>query len=155
MRLGISKSKNTINYYIIKDYTKNGKRSTKHVTRIGNLEEVKKMAGNQDYMLWLKDYVKKYNEEHCKNEIITIEKNNKKIIESNINNRFNVGYLFLEKIYNQLNIKYICDSIQNKYQFHFDLNEILSYLVYARIIYHSYKLETFNQFKNFIKQHSF
>ena len=155
MRLGISKSKNTINYYIIKDYTKNGKRSTKHVTRIGNLEEVKKMAGNQDYMLWLKDYVKKYNEEHCKNEIITIEKNNKKIIESNINNRFNVGYLFLEKIYNQLNIKYICDSIQNKYQFHFDLNEILSYLVYARIIYPSSKLETFNQCKNFIKQPSF
>ena len=66
MRLGISKSKNTINYYIIKDYNKNGKRSTKHVTRIGNLEEVKKMAGNQDYMIWLKDYVKKYNEEHCK-----------------------------------------------------------------------------------------
>ena len=30
MRLGISKSKNTINYYVIKDYTKNGKRSTKH-----------------------------------------------------------------------------------------------------------------------------
>ena len=37
MRLGISKSKNTVNYYIIKDYTKNGKRSTKHVLRIGNL----------------------------------------------------------------------------------------------------------------------
>ena len=42
MRLGISKSKNTINYYIIKDYTKNGKRSTKHVLRIGNQEEVEK-----------------------------------------------------------------------------------------------------------------
>lgn len=41
MRLGISKSKNTINYYIIKDYTKNGKRSTKNVMRIGNLDEVK------------------------------------------------------------------------------------------------------------------
>ena len=77
MRLGISKSKNTINYYIIKDYTKNGKRSTKHVERIGNLEEVKKLAGNQDYQEWLKDYVKKYNEEHCKKKIITI----KKIIE--------------------------------------------------------------------------
>ena len=155
MRLGISKSKNTINYYIIKDYTKNGKRSTKHVLRIGNLEEVKEMAGKQDYMEWLKVYVKKYNEEHCKKEIITIKKNNKKIIDSNINNKFNVGYLFLEKIYNQLNIKNICDSIQDKYQFHFDLNEILSYLIYARIIYPSSKLETFNQCKNFIKQPSF
>ena len=155
MRLGISKSKNTINYYIIKDYTKNGKRSTKHVERIGNLEEVKKLAGNQDYQDWLKDYVKKYNEEHCKKEIITIKKNNKKIIDSNINNKFNVGYLFLEKIYNQLKLKNICDNIQNKYQFKFDLNEILSYLVFARIIYPASKLETYKQCQNFIEQPKF
>ena len=155
MRLGVSKSKNTINYYIIKDYTKNGKRSTKHVERIGNLEEVKKLAGNQDYQDWLKDYVKKYNEEHCKKEIITIKKNNKKIIDSNINNKFNVGYLFLEKIYNQLKLKDICDNIQNKYQFKFDLNEILSYLVFARIIYPASKLETYKQCQNFIEQPKF
>lgn len=155
MRLGISKSKNTINYYIIKDYTKNGKRSTKHVERIGNLEEVKKIAGDKDYKVWLKDYVKNYNEEHCKKEIITIKKNNKKIIDSNVNNKFNVGYLFLEKLYNQLNIKNICDSISDKYKFQFDLNEILSYLVYARIIYPSSKLETFKQCQNFIEQPKF
>ena len=155
MRLGISKSKNTVNYYIIKDYTKNGKRSTKHVLRIGNLEEVKKLAGNMDYKEWLKIFVQKYNEEHCKKEIITIKKNNKKIISKDINNSFNVGYLFLEKIYNALNIKNICEDIQNKYQFHFDINEILSYLVYARIIYPSSKLETFKQCQNFIEQPNF
>ena len=155
MRLGISKSKNTINYYIIKDYTKNGKRSTKQVERIGNIEEVKAKAGNQDYKEWLKEYVKEYNEEHCNKEIITIKKNNKKIIEHNVNNTFNIGYLFLEKIYNQLDIKSICDSISNKYQFHFNLNEILSYLVYARIIYPSSKLETFRQCQNFIEQPKF
>ena len=139
MRLGISKSKNTVNYYIIKDYTKNGKRSTKHVERIGNLEEVKQKAGNQDYKEWLKEYVKKYNEEHCKKEIITIKKNNKKIIDSNVNNKFNVGYLFLQKLYNQLKINDICNDIQEKYKIQFNLNEILSYLVYARIIYPSSK----------------
>ena len=155
MRLGISKSKNTVNYYIIKDYTKNGKRSTKHVLRIGNLEEVKKMAGNTDYQEWLKEFVKKYNEEHCNKEIVTINKNTKKIIPKNINTSFNVGYLFLEKIYNQLNIKNICDSISDKYKFKFDLNEILSYLIYARIIYPSSKLETFKQCQNFIKQPKF
>ena len=77
MRLGISKSKNTINYYIIKDYTKNGKRSTKHVLRIGNIEEIKQMAGNLNYKEWLKQYVDKFNEENKKNsEIIQIQKNN-------------------------------------------------------------------------------
>lgn len=155
MRLGISKSKNTINYYIIKDYTKNGKRSTKHVLRIGNLEEVKKMAGNMDYKEWLKDYVNKYNEEHCQSETIIIKKNNKKLIPINNKNSFNVGYLFLEKLYNDLNIKSICDSISDKYKFKFDLNEILSYLVFARIIYPSSKLETFKQCQNFIEQPKF
>lgn len=155
MRLGISKSKNTINYYIIKDYTKNGKRSTKHVVRIGNLEEVKKMAGNQDYQEWLKEYVKKYNEEHCKSETVIIKKNNKKVIPLNTRNTFNVGYLFLEKLYYQLKLNEVCDEIQSKYKFQFNLNEILSYLVYARIIYPSSKLETFKQCQNFIEQPKF
>ena len=155
MRLSTSRSKNTIIYYIIKDYTKNGKRSTKIVEKIGNINEVKVKAGNQDYKEWLKEYVKKYNEEHCKKEIIIIKKNNKKIIDSNVNNKFNIGYLFLEKIYNQLKINNICNTIQNNYQFHFDLNEILSYLVYARIIFPSSKLETFKQCQNFIEQPKF
>ena len=155
MRLKISKSKNTTLFYIIKDYTKNGKRSTKIVKRIGNLEDVKIMAGNNDYMIWLKNYVKQYNEEHCKNETIIIKKNNKKIISLNNKVSFNVGYLFLEKLYNDLKIKNICNQIQSQYKFEFDLNEVLSYLVFARIIYPSSKLETFKQCHNFIEQPKF
>lgn len=155
MRLKISKSKNTTLFYIIKDYTKNGKRSTKIVKRIGNLEDIKIMAGNTDYMVWLKDYVKQYNEEHSKSETIIIKKNNKKIIPMNNKISFNVGYLFLQKLYNQLNLNDVCNEIQSKYKFQFDLNEILSYLVYARIIYPSSKLETFKQCQNFIEQPKF
>ena len=155
MRLKISKSKNTTLFYIIKDYTRNGKRSTKIVKRIGNLDDVKIMAGNTDYMAWLKDYVKQYNEEHCKSETIIIKKNNKKLISMNNKISFNVGYLFLKKLYNQLKLNNICYEIQDKYKFQFDLNEILSYLVYARIIYPSSKLETFRQCQNFIEQPKF
>ena len=151
MRLKISKSKNTILFYIIKDYTRNGKRSTKIVKRIGNLEEVKAMAGKTDYKEWLKNYVKDFNEKNGLNEVVLIKKNTRKTITKDINNSFNVGYLFLEKIYNELKIEAICKNIQNTYQFHFDLNEILSYLIYARIIYPSSKLETFKQCQNFIK----
>src|SRR5574344_1691412 len=98
MRLGMSKSRNTINYYIIKDYTKNGKRSTKQVFRIGNTEEIKQKAGNTDYRVWLKEFVDKYNEDNCNNETILIKKNNKKIISKDTNFSFNIGYLFLEKL---------------------------------------------------------
>lgn len=68
---------------------------------------------------------------------------------------FKVGYLFLKKLYNQLKLNNICYEIQDKYKFQFDLNEILSYLVYARIIYPSSKLETFRQCQNFIEQPKF
>ena len=156
MRLSKSKSKNTTLFYIIKDYTKNGKRSTKIVHKIGNLEEVKQMSRNQDYEVWLKDYVKNYNNEHSsKKEFITIKKNSNKIIQFNTNVSFNIGYLFLKKIYNDLKLKDICKEIENKYQFKFDLNEILSYLVFARIIYPSSKSETFKQCQNFIEQPTF
>ena len=156
MRLSKSKSKNTTLFYIIKDYTKNGKRSTKIVHKIGNLEEVKQMAGNQDYEVWLKDYVKNYNNKYSsKKEFITIKKNSNKIVQFNTNVSFNIGYLFLKKIYNGLKLKDICKEIENKYQFKFDLSEILSYLVFARIIYPSSKLETFNQCQNFIEQPTF
>ena len=100
MRLKISKSKNTILFYIIKDYTRNGKRSTKIVKRIGNLEEVKAMAGKMDYKEWLKKYVQDFNEKNGLNEVVLIKKNTRKTITKDINNSFNVGYLFLEKIYN-------------------------------------------------------
>ena len=155
MRLKISKSKNTTLFYIIKDLTKNGKRSTKVVKRIGNLEEIKTMAGNIDYNIWLKNYIKDFNLENDNKETILIKKSNRKIVEKDSNNNFNVGYLFIKKLYNDLKLDEICNNIQNKYQFHFDLNEILSYLVYARIIYPSSKLETFKQCQNFIEQPKF
>uniref|UniRef100_UPI003FF11111 hypothetical protein n=1 Tax=Candidatus Ventrenecus sp. TaxID=3085654 RepID=UPI003FF11111 len=113
------------------------------------------MAGNKDYKEWLKDYVKKYNEEHYKSETIIIKKNNKKIISMDNKISFNIGYLFLKSIYSKLNLNDICKKIQEKYKFEFDLNEVLSYLVFARIIYPSSKLETFKQCQNFIEQPKF
>lgn len=151
MRLSYSKSKNSTLFYIIKDYTKNGKRSTKIVHRIGNLEEIIKLAGNQDYNEWLKDYVKKYNEEHLdKKEKIIIEKHIGKQIPKNTKFLFDIGHLFLEDIYYDLKLDKICEDISNKYKFKFDLNDILSYLIYGRIIYPSSKLKTHELSKKFL-----
>ena len=155
MRLNIRKKNNYSYYSIIKDYTNlDGKRTTKIFEKLGNQQQVEERFGKTNTIDNIKKYIFYLNNED-KEELIKIELNpNKRIVEDKKIN-FNVGYLFLEKIYNQLNIKNICYSIQDKYQFHFDLNEILSYLVYARIIFPSSKLETFNQCKNFIKQPSF
>ena len=155
MRLNIRKLNNYSYYSIIKDYTNmNGKRTTKIFEKLGNQEQVEKRFGKTDTINKIKEYIDELNNEN-KEELLKREYNPNKRIAPGIKRQFNVGYLFLQKLYNQLKINEICKSIQDKYQFQFDLNEILSYLVYARIIYPSSKLETFKQCQNFIQQPKF
>ena len=155
MRLSYSKSKNATLFYIIKDYTNlNGKRSTKIFEKLGNQQQIEERFGTEDTLNKVNEYINNLNNED-KEDIIKKEYNPNKRISKGIKRNFNVGYLFLEKIYNQLKLKDICDDIQNKYQFKFDLNEILSYLVFARIIYPASKLETFKQCQSFLEQPKF
>ena len=155
MRLKITKSKNKVHYSIIKDFTNlSGKRTTKVFENLGNQQQVEERFGKEDTLKKIKEYVNFINNED-KEEIIKKEFNPNKRITNNTKRKFNVGYLFLEKLYYQLKINQICEDIQDKYQFHFDLNEILSYLIYARIIYPSSKLQTFRQCQNFIEQPKF
>ena len=155
MRLNI-RTLNGYSYYsIIKDYTNiKGKRTTKIFEKLGNKEQVEKRFGKIDTINKIKEYINELNKED-KDELLKREYNPNKRIAPGIKRQFNVGYLFLQKLYNQLKINDICNFIQDKYQFHFDLNEILSYLVFARIIYPSSKLETFKQCQNFIEQPKF
>ena len=155
MRLNIRKINNYSYYSIIQDYTNlSGKRTTRIFEKLGNQQQVEERFGKIDTINEINKYIANLNDLD-KEEIIKIEFNPNKKILPGIKKEFNIGYLFLEKIYNELNIKSICENIQNSYQFHFDLNEILSYLVYARIIYPSSKLETFKQCQNFIKPPQF
>jgi len=155
MRLNIRKLNDYSYYSIIKDYTNiNGKRTTKIYEKLGNQQQVEERFGKVDTTNKIKEYINELNNED-KDELLKREYNPNKRIAPGIKRQFNVGYLFLQKLYNQLKINDICKNIQDKYQFHFDLNEILSYLVFARIIYPSSKLETFKQCQNFIEQPKF
>ena len=155
MRLNIRKINNYSYYSIIQDYTNlKGKRTTRIFEKLGNQQQVEERFGKTDTINEIKKYITELNNTD-KEEIIKKEFNPNKKILPGIKREFNVGYLFLEKLYYQLKLNEICEDIQNKYQFHFDLNEILSYLVYARIIYPSSKLETFKQCQNFIEQPKF
>lgn len=155
MRLKTSKSKNTTLFYIIKDYAKNGKRSTKIVKKIGNTDDVIKMAGSADYKTWLKNYVKDFDQKYKNTDAVLIKKDGSKLIKKDTNCLFNVGYIFLKHLYYDLAINEIANEISNKYKFQFNFNEILSYLIYARIIFPSSKLETFKQCQNFLEQPTF
>lgn len=154
MRLHIRTINNYSYYSIIKDYTNiNGKRSTKIFEKLGNQRRVEDRFGKNNTIGKIKEYINDLNSED-KNELVKLELNSSKRINKEKRN-FNIGYLFLEKLYNDLKIKDICNKIQSNYKFEFDLDEVLSYLVFARIIYPSSKLETFKQCQNFIEQPTF
>ena len=154
MRIKTSKSKNTINYYIIKDYTKNKKRSTAIVEKIGNTETVTKLAEKEDLTIkeWLKKYLDTYIKENSiEKEIYNVKKDSSKLIPKNVNKLYNVGYLFLKDIYYDLGLDKICKDIENEYKFEFDLNTVLSNLIYSRIIFPSSKFKTHKLCKKFIE----
>ena len=156
MRIKKTISKNFEFYYIIKDINRNGKRTTKIVEKLGKIDDIKKRANNEDPMIWLANYVNDLTlkEKEGTREIIK-SYSPTKIINKDTQNSFNGGYLFLQKIYYDLKINNICKNITDRHQFKYDLNSILSNLLYSRIIYPSSKLKTLESSKKYLEQPNF
>ena len=156
MRIRTTKTTNTVQYAIIKDITKNGKRTTCIFENLGTLDKIKQRAGNEEPLLWLKNYVQELNIKEKENKIpVLIKKDPSKVIEKNVQSSFNVGYLFLQNIYYKLKLDKICNKITEQHQFKFDLNDILSKLIYSRIIFPASKLKTLELSKKFLEQPNF
>lgn len=157
MRLSLVKSKNTTQFYVIKSYRdKNGRNTSKIIEKLGNTEEVTKKAKGKDPIVWAKKYIEDLNKAEKENNLkILIEKSTSTLIPKDEQNLFNCGYLFLEKIYYELGINQICSTISEKYKFEYDLNNILSRLLYGRIIFPASKLATKELSKKFMEQPNF
>ena len=156
MRIKITKTKNAENFYVIESTYINKKHSSKIIEKLGNLEEVKRKAGNMDPYLWAKQYASKLTQEDKENKRTIIKSySQSKLIPKDIQNKYNVGYLFLQDIYYKLGLNQICNDITDKYQFKFDLNDILSKLIYSRILFPASKLKTLDLSKKFLEQPNF
>jgi len=156
MRLQIIKSKNAQSFYVVKTLSINGKRTNKVIEKLGTYNMLKEKLNGKDPIEWAKNYVKELNDKEQKeSREIIVKYSQNKIIEKNTFINFNCGYLFLEKIYYELGLNKICEKISKKYIFKYDLNSILSSLLYGRIIFPSSKLATYNLSKKFIEQPSF
>ena len=156
MRLKVTNSKSSTLFYIIESTYIDKKHSTRTVEKLGTLEEVKVKAKDEDPYIWAKKYAEELTKQDKENKREIIKYfSQSKLIDKDTKQSFNAGYLFLQKIYCGLGINNICNSIKDKYQFHYDLNNILSNLIYSRIIYPSSKLKTLESSKNFLEQPNF
>ncbi|TEB08677.1 IS1634 family transposase [Pelotomaculum propionicicum] len=153
MRLSISKSKNSTSLYVIKSTYENGVHSSKIVEKLGTVNELSKKLNGQDPIEWAKKYIVELNQKEDKeNREVIVKYSPSKVIAKGEQRSFNGGYLFLQQIYYRLRLDKVCTKISRKYKFTFDLNSVLSRLLYARIIYPSSKLATFQLSTRFIEQ---
>lgn len=154
MRLQVVESKNAASLYIVKSIYENGKRSSKVVEKLGTYEELSKI--HKDPIAWGKAYAKKLTEaEKETSRQVIIKRTQSKLIERNHQTSFNGGYLFLQRLYHQLGLHKICKDISHNYKFTFNLDSILSRLVYGRILFPSSKLNTYQESKNLLEQPDF
>lgn len=153
MRLVKTTTNSNTTYCIIKDYTNlNGKRSTCIYEKLGNDEKLKERFGSENTLVKVQEYIDSLNQmiKNGKEPKINLTLDPNKQIEKYIDRTFFSGHLFLRKIYYELGINKICDNIKDKYKFTFDINKIVECLVFARIIWPSSKLSTYEQSKKFI-----
>ena len=153
MKVSISKSKNTTIYYLSKSVRVGNKTTTKTVEKIGTYEDIKKRCGDMDPLDWAKEYAaKRTAEEKLHKQDIVMRYSSSMLIDKDVRRSGNAGYLFLQDIYYSLGLNKICDSISEKYKFDYDLNEILSMLVYSRIIAPGSKLSSLESSQRFLEQ---
>src|SRR5690554_3486401 len=156
MRVKSTKSKNAESLYVIKSIRVNGKSTSVIVEKLGTLEEVREKAGDMDPYQWAKQRAAFLTEEENKEKRdVKITLSNHKLIEPNTQSTFNVGYLFLQKIFYELKLDQLCESISASLKIDYDLSSILASLLYSRVLYPSSKLSTFESSKKFLEPQSY
>ncbi len=155
MRLSIMKSKNYTYLYVVKSYrNKENKVITNIIENLGTFDMLKQK--HTDPIAWAKEYINNLNIKEKENSMpVLVKYQPKKQLEKDKQNSFNGGYLFLQSLYYKLNLDTICEKIYAKYKFDFDLNSILSRLIYCRFLNPGSKLSTYEFSKTLLEQPNF
>ena len=161
MRVITSKSKNAESFYISKGYINDKGVSTSVIVRkLGTLKELLSEHGptRDDVMAWAKEEARletlKYKQEQ-EARLIQITFHADRQLDFDKQTFFRGGYLFLQSIYYQLQIHKICRKLKTKYKFQYDINAILSDLIYARILEPSSKRSSFKTASEFLESPSY
>ena len=158
MRLKVSKSKNAASLYVIKSVynSKTQSNSSKIVEKLGTEAELRKKLDGKDPYEWAKEYIEELNKkEKEQTRDVIVKYSQSKRIEKGMQRSFNGGYLFLQQLYHQLGLHKICNVISDKYKFTYNLDSILSRLIYGRILFPSSKLNTLQESKSLLEQPDF
>ena len=161
MRVITSKSKNAESFYISKGYVNDKGVSTSVIVRkLGTLKELLPEHGptRDDVLAWAKEEARletlKYKQEQQEKQItLTFHADRQLDFEKQV--FFRGGYLFLQSIYYQLQLNKVCRKLKLKYKFKYDINAILSDLVYTRVLEPCSKRSSFKAASEFLEKPSY
>jgi len=156
MRLGWTKNKNSTTYRALKTIRVDGKNRTLVIKNFGSDKFICETYGVSDAKAWAKEQVRMMDEwekEDAPSFEITLNSANDLPLDTQ--RCFNGGYLFLQQLYYELGLDKICAMIRTRHEFSYNLNSILSRLIYTRILYPASKLGSYKDSKRFIEQPDF
>lgn len=157
MTLCKSESKNATSLYVTKSFRVKGVTTSKIVEKLGTVADLQKKLGDGvDVIKWAEEYVRELTEKdkEGRREII-VKYSPVKQIEKDKQRLYSGGYLFLQKIYHELGIDKISKAVSSKYKFDFNIDSVLSRLIYSRILFPASKLATYEQSKKFFEKPDF
>ena len=161
MRVITSKSKNAESFYISKGYVNDKGVSTSVIVRkLGTLKELLPEHGptRDDVMAWAKEEARletlKYKQEQEEKQIkLTFHADRQ--LDYGRQTFYRGGYLFLQSVYYQMQMNKICRKLKQKYMFKYDINAILSDLIYARILEPCSKRSSYKVASEFLESPSY
>ena len=131
-------------YYVQVGIRQGKKTTTKNIARIGKHSEL--LRDHSDPLAYAREYVRKLNEQKEMVDITLYLNFAHKLLPSDDDVSrslvFNTGYLVLDRIYRDLNIRTVLEKMMSETRSTFDLNQIVRFLVFDRILDPGSKLHT-------------
>ena len=147
MYVSITGNKNNQDVYIKHSYRKeDGKTSSRIYKKLGKYNALlEQFNGDTDKLMsWAREQATKETELYKQHTgKVSVEFSKSAAIPMNDRRSFNVGYLFLQSLCTQLRLDKICRNIKEHHKFKYDLNAVLTDLVFARILSPSSKLASY------------
>ena len=157
MRVMTTKSKNAESFYITKSYKNNaGKSTSKIIRKLGTLHELSEMLGTDrdGVMAWAREQARLETEKYKagkEQQLVKITFHADRQLDYNCQKLYEGGYLFLQSVYYGLRLDKVCRKIRDRHLFEYDLNAILSDLIYTRILDPDSKRSSFQTAQKYLE----
>ena len=152
MRLRVKNDKGIERLYVEKSIRiSSTKVTTQNIEKLGRMDELMSSMNmsREEVIAWANDHVKELN---ASSSPVLLSLSPSTTITMDEQRTYRAGYLFLQDIYYSLKMKNVFRNIEKRHRYKYDLDAILSDLVYARILEPTSKRASYEVVKTFLEQ---